>query len=99
MEHTKYNEIIKLHEMLTEANIPHEFHRLYDGYQICYPAKQNCIADAIEHYGSYGNDEDTLEIMGLLTEEEWEQDGVLGHLTAEEVFKRFKSHYDTVGNK
>lgn len=52
------------------------------------------ICDVIQHCGSYGNRQDLLEIMGGLTEEEQENDSVLGYLTAEEVFKRFKQCYD-----
>ena len=43
--------------------------------------------DAIEHYGSYGNELDLLEIMGLLTPEEQEHDSVLGCLSAKDVLK------------
>lgn len=59
-----------------------------------YPSKGNLIADAIEHFGSYGSDEDLIEIQGLLTDAEKQYDSVLGHLTAEEVFKRFKEDFE-----
>ena len=62
-------------------------------YSHQYPAYQirlGDLADVIEHCGSYGNEQDLLEIMGGLTDEEMEYDSVLGYLTAEEVFKRFK---------
>lgn len=103
----KYTEILKLKEMLEEANIPFTFtddsynikEKLGKNpakeafYQWLYPAYQirlGDLADVIEHRGSYGNEADLLEIMGGLTEEEMEYDIVLGYLTAEEVFKRFK---------
>ena len=106
----KYTEILKLKEMLEEANIPFEFTddfwgvkkleepgktKLYFGelFRLKYPAYQirlGDLADVIQHAGSYGNKQDLLEIMGGLTEEEEENDIVLGYLTAEEVFKRFK---------
>lgn len=105
----KYNEILKLKDMLDEAKIPYQsftddFFKVKDKLDtapLCvvdllrkqYPAYQlrlNKDIDVIEHWGSYGNEEDLLEIMGALTEEEHEHDSVLGHLTAEEVFKRFK---------
>ena len=66
-------------------------------YRNKYPAYQirlGNLADAIEHDGSYGNRQDLLEIMGGLTEKEEEDDSVLGYLTAEEVFKRFKYCYE-----
>lgn len=90
-----YKEILKLKDMLTEANIPFKFKKLLDGYQIImYDRNQKAICDVIEHFGSYGNAEDKLEIMGALTEEESENNSVLGYLTAEEVFKRFKYCYE-----
>lgn len=98
----EYTEIIKLHKMLEEAGIPHTFKKFMDGWQVCYPTdedKNGRIADAVEHYGSYGKDDDLLEIMGLLTEEEREQDGVLGYLTAENVFKRMNKHWEGVNHE
>ena len=90
-----YKEILALDKMLTDANIPHDLDRFLDGWQICYPAKRyNCIImDAIEHFGSYGNEADKLEIMGLLTPEEKEHDSVLGWQSAQEVFDRINAHY------
>jgi hypothetical protein len=88
-----YTEILKLDKMLTDANIPHTLDRFFDGWQICYPNNDGRVADAIQHFGSYGNTENLLEIMGLLTPEEEEHDSVLGHLTAEDVFNRIIEHY------
>ena len=88
-----YTEILKLNKMLTKAEIPHSVDRLFDGYQIIYFYKGERIADAIEHFWSYGADENLLEIMGCMTSEEEEQDEVLGYLTAEEVFKRFSNDF------
>lgn len=90
-----YREILRLDNMLTEAEIPHTLDTMFDGWQICYPGPKDegLVMDAIEHYGSYGNGEDKLEIMGLLTPEEAEYDSVLGDLTAEEVFERIYNHY------
>ena len=104
----KYTEILKLKEMLEEANIPFTFtddfcnvkEKIDTGAPIAkvfyshqYPAYQirlGDLADAIEHCYSIGCLADKLEIMGGLTDEEMEYDSVLGYLTAEEVFKRFK---------
>lgn len=47
----------------------------------------------IEHEASYGHSEDKLEIMGLLTDEELQNDDVVGHLSAEEVFSRIQKHF------
>lgn len=62
------------------------YHKQYPAYQI----RLDDIADVIEHFYSIGQEKDLLEIMGGLTKEEHEYDSVLGGLTAEEVFKRFK---------
>lgn len=90
-----YKEILRLDRMLTEANIPHTLTRFLDGWQICYPEQSSeaRVCDAIEHYGSYGNASDKLELMGLLTADEKEWDSVVGDLTAEDVFNRIKAHY------
>ena len=94
---TRYQEILKLDTMLTEKGIPHTLQKLFDGWQVLYPENgKKLVMDAIEHFGSYGNEEDLLEIMGLLTPEEEEDNSVLGHLTAEEVCKRIKQHWEEV---
>lgn len=93
---SNYQEILKLDRMLTDASIPHTLDRLFDGWQVCYPTREQpeLVMDAIEHYGSYGKDEDKLEIMGLLTPDEEEHDSVLGYLTAENVFERIRKHHN-----
>lgn len=88
-----YTEILKLHKLLIDANIPHTLDRFLDGWQIVYPNTKSRVADAIQHYGSYGNEKNLLEIMGLLTPIEAESDSVLGCLTAEDVFNRMREHY------
>ena len=95
------NEIKRLHEMLNEANIPHTFTDdmfenliFYPSYQIVIEKDGIRLCHAIYHYGSYGYEQGLLEIMGGLTEEERGYDEVLGYLTAEEVFKRFKYCYE-----
>lgn len=87
-----YTEILKLDKMLTEAQIPHTLQRFSDGWQVVYPSEEKRVADAVEHYGSYGHEENLLEIMGLIKPEET-CDSVLGWLTAEDVFQRFSEHY------
>lgn len=94
----KYNEIHKLHEMLLDAGIEHEFveRRKYLGdsgldwgYQICvYRPDGERLISVIEGFGTYGEANDLLEIMGLLTPEEEELNSVCGWLTAEDVFGR-----------
>lgn len=94
-----YTEILKLKYLLKEENIPFEFieRKDFNGYQILY--KENSIpyrviCSVIEHDFSYGNEEDKLEIQGLLTEYEMNNCGsVVGFLSAEDVFYRIKEHW------
>lgn len=90
--------------MLTEARIFHLFHDRfpsegdlgkYGGYQIIVFDKDGeRMVSAIEGMGTYGAEDDLIEIMGLLTPEEEECDSVRGHLTAQEVFDRIVAHKD-----
>jgi hypothetical protein len=100
-----YTEIFKLKEMLEKAEIPFEFREMtmQNGYQIGYPClkEKDRICSCVEHSFSYGNEEDKLEIMGLLTDVEQAEDvgdeySVKGYLTAEEVYKRIYIHYKAV---
>lgn len=113
----KYGEIFKLHHMLDEAGIPHDFVDEtpdsrwiipgmgfdYTKYHIYYPScddfrkginsdtdTSDTVCSIIQGYGTYGEEDDLLEIMGLLTPEEEEWDSVCGSLTAENVFERIK---------
>ena len=92
----KFKEILLLDEMLTNEGIPHELVQRYDGWQVIYPNDgAGRVADAIEFFESYGHSKDKLELMGLLTQEEKEIDkDVTGFLTAEDVFVRFKKHWE-----
>lgn len=101
-------EIHRLHDMLTEAGIDHEwrdrtppevkgliFDDLVDnprpitkinwGWQVLIkqPNSMDWIS-AIEGYGSYGFDEDLIEMW------DFKEDEPRGWLTAEEVFRRIK---------
>lgn len=76
---------------------------LFDGttkfthYHIEYPEgmpTDKRVCSVIQGYGSYGGQANLLEIMGLLTPEEEQDDSVCGWLTAEEVFERIKKHYE-----
>lgn len=90
----KYTEILKLAEMLKNARIPFGLFDAFDGYQIIYYGRtsSNWICSAIEFTGSYGAEENLIEIMGLVTPEE-DNDDVLGRLTAENVFNRIAQHW------
>lgn len=88
-----YTSIIKLSDMLIKAEIPHTLRPFVDGYQVIINLPYGRRIDAVEFSGSYGYEENLIEIQGAITLEELENDSVLGHLTAEEVFKRFKQCY------
>lgn len=113
-------EIERLHKMLLDAGIEHEWRdRTPDGWRdlcgkypklfnadrvwgwqvIVYKENGDRLVSAVEGWGTYGySDEsglfgepsDLIEIMGLLTPEEEREGvgGVIGWLTAEEVFRR-----------
>lgn len=79
---------------------PKEVKDLYpdicDHFQICYPSQgDNRWISVIEGFGTYGGAQDRLEIMGGFTP--WEKynhgDDPIGHLTANNVYKRIKRHY------
>lgn len=92
----RYTEIMRLYDMLEDAEIPFYLRRNMDGWQICYPVyrpQEECVCSCIQHFGSYGGTANTLEIMGLLTPEEHEADSVVGWLSAENVFNRIAAHW------
>lgn len=97
----KYKEIFRLKKMLEDAKIPFDFFEMepqartiipeWEHWHINYPSQANCIVSVIEGIGTYGEQDDKLEIMGGLTKEEKEEGyEVIGWLTAEEVFNRIK---------
>lgn len=99
-----YTEIFKLKGMLEEANVPFKFTdssfdlvgSKYRHYQIEYPCSYregDRICSVIQGDGTYGREVNLLEIRGLLTSEEEQDDSVCGWLTAEDVFERIKAHY------
>lgn len=89
-----YKEILRLSEMLTHAHIPHVLERLYDGWKLIY-VDADGACDAVEHFFSYGHEADRLEIIGLLTDDEERIfGGVMGWLTAEDVFQRIKARHE-----
>lgn len=95
---SEFTEIKRLHVMLNEVDIPHEFkewkHDSNDGYQLCYPfSGEGRVCNVVQTNNSYGGEDNRLEIMGLLTDEEREEDDVAGWLTAEEVFARIAFHW------
>ena len=74
---------------------------LIEHYQICYPVfdPDHRWISVIEGFGTYGAEQDKLEIMGGFTPwEMYEQDlnegSVMGYLTANNVFNRIKKNWE-----
>lgn len=92
---TEYTEIFKLRNLLEAHKIPFTWKERKDlsGYQILFPKDgEDCVCSVIQHTISYGNEDDKLEIQGLLTRAEKLQDSVAGYLSANDVFLRIKSY-------
>lgn len=89
----RYVAIKELDRRLTELGISHEMHKLLDGYQICVPEKcevNHFDGDAIQHFGSYGAEQNLLEIYGF------NLDDPIGHLTVEEALKYFVEWHNSL---
>ena len=69
------------------------FEKYHIEYPCSYKKNQDRVCSVVQGYGTYGAENNLLEIMGLLTPEEEKDDTVVGWLTAEEVFERIKHHY------
>lgn len=75
---------------------------LMEHYQICYPKgsfsnTENRWISVIEGFGTYGSERDRLEIMGGFTpweKYEYEDEAVMGGLTARNVYQRIKNHWE-----
>ena len=63
----------------------------YNVYKVFNNEKR--IISIVQGYRTYGEEDDLLEIMGLLTEEEEKIDSVTGYLTAEDVFNRIVKYF------
>lgn len=86
------NELEKLKKMLKEAGIPYKVVEDHPIPNVVIHSKKDdrTLCDAI--ISPFGND-DSLEIMGAMTVDEYGSDHTLAGLKAEEVFKRFKYCY------
>ena len=79
---------------------------LIERYQIIYPNNENRKISVIESFGTYGAEQDRLEIMGGFTP--WERfsagygeetNPCMGYLTAHNVFKRIKKDWEENKNE
>lgn len=107
MKETDLTELNKLEQMLKEAGIPYEredvervpreevialgLSHYFDWHQLRYMRDGKKISDVVIGYGTYGHNAGLLEQMGLIPPC---GDSVQGYLTAEEVFERWKAHYE-----
>lgn len=93
------NEMDKLIQMLEQFEDTQEEYifdlekDIFGCYHILYPNNIIRECSVICNPYSYGGKEGLLEIMGLLTKEESENDDVIGWLTAEDVFNRIKKDW------
>ncbi len=93
----KWTEIYKLKDMLEREGIPFDWSKGDRIVQIEYPngkrGRNGRVLSAIQGQGTFGGNQDLIEINGLLTEEEKKRNSVVGFLTAEEVYSRIDKHY------
>lgn len=90
------NKLIQMLEQFEDTQEEYIFDLEKDAfgcYHIFYPNKTIRECSVICNPMSYGHEEGLLEIMGLLTREESEDDDVVGWLTAEDVFNRIKKDW------
>lgn len=88
----KYQEILKLKDMVEKAGIPYFIQKKDDGWQMCYPSKDNPVLSVIEFWSSYGASKDLLELM--IVDESL--DNIFGSLEAETVFQVFKKYHENL---
>ena len=86
-----YKAILELDKILTEKGIPHKLSRVMDGWKIAYPNNIECIFDAIEHRGSYGHEQDLVEVWGNGLED------VIGWLNVEQALAHFERVHQEEG--
>lgn len=83
-------EINKLEEMLSKTKANYKLYSSFDGFQIIlFDNNNKILSDAICHSGSYGHENDLLEICGLGVEA---NEDIEGYLTAEEVFQKWQPY-------
>jgi hypothetical protein len=89
-----FTEIEKLHNLLTNAGIPHTYQSLFDGKQIRIYADSEMedeLDDAVIHFGSHGVQNGLLETFCLNECEGWE--------TAEQIFEGWLKMYQKANEK
>jgi len=82
----RYTAIMELHEKLKELDIDHGVMRFLDGYKLWVPAtydNSEFEGDVIQHYGSWGAEQNLLEVWGFGLEDPE------GHLTVDQALEYF----------
>lgn len=91
------NPLYDLAGMLKNAEIPYElvYNPFTNSDVLVYPNKENRVADAIYFYGSYGYEQELLEVGGKIVEID---DEVEGYVPIEETFRRIKKLWESGKN-
>ena len=63
----EYLSIRALHERLLQISVEHTYKPLFNGYQIIVE-NHNSRISIVEHFGSYGNEKDKLEVWDFTSE-------------------------------
>lgn len=101
---SKYTEALKLKDLLDKNNIPYQYKinnigigtfGIGERHHIQVPnSGEKRIISIVQGEGTYGSENNLLEIMGLLTKEEKQKDNVVGCLSAENVLQRILKYYN-----
>ena len=74
-----------LHEMLTEANIPHDFHDWFGGKRLAYPSADKWEISCVQFFGSHGVEGGYIEALGLSCDTE--------PYSFQELFKKIEKNF------
>ena len=81
----KYQEILRLADLLEKAEIPYAIRKSYAGWCIKYRGGKHCTGIALQHDKTLGHEYDLIEVRGFGLERD-ERDGFLKVWEAFEYF-------------
>jgi len=88
-ENLDYTEIKRLHELLEDDGLEHEFIRLFDGWQVLiFSDSELHMISCVQHFGSYGHEQNLIEMAGYKVDE-----GDQGFLSADECYRHIRYHF------
>ena len=58
-----YQEILRLHDMLTMLRVPCELRQIFDGWELCYPSIEDCMMSVSQFYPIYRAHGDLVELL------------------------------------